>query len=382
LIIKIIEKQTGKNGIVKIVDDNQKACLGFSLCNGIGPITYTKLVSHFRSPHTAFFASPPDLRPFFRGVKLYDSFLSFRKSFHPDRELEKIKKCGAWVITQWDNNYPAFLKQINDPPICIYGKGDKNSIDFTHDICIGIVGARKNTPYGQYVAEELGKAFASAGLVIVSGMASGIDTISHQAAIAKQGRTIAVQGTAIDVVYPRENKELHEKILKEFGLIISEYPPGFITNPGMFILRNRIVVGLSRAIVVVEGGKHSGTLSTARYAAENGRDVYAVPGPITSELSVGPHILIREGARILSNAGELLKDFHLSQESEMVTQKPTDLHGLEKTIYDLLSVKKFYVDELSKKISLTASDILPILSLLEVRGIIGKELDGSFIARV
>lgn len=364
------------------MDDNQNACLGFSLSAGVGPMTFIKLVAHFGSPHAAFFASPSDLRPFFRGVKLYDSFILFRKSFHPERELEKIHRCGAWVITQWHNDYPKLLKQINDPPICLYGKGDRNSIDFTHDICIGIVGARKNTPYGQYVAEELGKAFASAGLVIVSGMASGIDTISHKAAIEKQGRTIAVQGTAIDVVYPRENKELHEKILKEYGLIISEHPPGFITSPGMFILRNRIVVGLSRAIVVVEGGKHSGTLSTARYAAENGRDVYAVPGPITSELSVGPHILLREGARILSNAGELLKDFHLNQESEMVTQKPTDLQGLEKTIYDLLSVKKFNVDELSKKVLLTVSEILPILSLLEVRGIIGKELDGSFIALV
>ena len=244
------------------------------------------------------------------------------------------------------------------------------------------MGARKNTPYGQYVAEELGKVCASAGLVIVSGMASGIDTISHKAAIEKQARTIAVLGTAIDIIYPSENKELHDQILNEYGIIISEYPPRFQTNRGMFVLRNRIVVGLSKAIVVVEGGKHSGTLTTARYAAENGRDVYAVPGPITSEMSVGPHILIREGARILSNAGELLNDFGLNHDLKMITKKPVDLTGEEKRIYDLLSIKKHYADEVAKKINLSVPEILPLLSLLEVRGVIGKGLDGSFTVRV
>lgn len=364
------------------MDENQQACLGFALSTGVGPMTFLKLVAHFGSPHSAFFAPSSELRPFFRGEKPYESFITFRKSYNPEKELQKITSCGAWVITQWSKDYPKLLKQINDPPICLFGKGDRNSIDFNNETCIGIVGARKNTPYGRYVAEELGKAFASAGLVIVSGMATGIDTISHKAAIEQEGRTIAVLGTGIDIIYPSENASLHEKILKEFGIIISEYPPGFITHAGMFVLRNRIIVGLSKAIVVVEGGKHSGTLTTARYAAENGRDVYAVPGPITSEMSVGPHILLREGARILSNANELLADFNLHQEGEMVTQKPTDLIGLEKTIYELVSVKKYHVDEMAKKLTLTVSDILPILSLLEVRGIVGKSNDGSFIALV
>jgi DNA processing protein len=232
------------------------------------------------------------------------------------------------------------------------------------------------------VVQELGKSFADAGLVIVSGMAAGIDTISHKAAIERQGRTVAVLGTSIDKVYPSENRELHDKILKEFGIVISEYPPQFPILRGMFVLRNRIIVGLSKAIVVVEGGEHSGSLITARYAAENGRDVYAVPGPITSEMSIGPHILLREGVHVLTNAQELLHDFGLSNETNIITQKPTDLSEKEKAIYNLLSIKKYFADELAEKISLTVTDTLPILSLLEVRGIIGKELDGSFIARV
>ncbi len=367
---------------MKDVDDNQEACLGFSLCSGIGPMTFVKLITHFDSPHSAFVAPSLALRPFFRIVKHYEAFLLFRRTYNPEKEIQRIQNNGAWIMTQWHDDYPKLLKNISDPPICLYGKGDRNSIDFTNDTCVGIVGARKNTAYGQYVAEELGRVFATAGLVIVSGMATGIDTISHKAAIEKQARTVAVLGTDIDIIYPTMNKELHDQIVKEYGIIISEYPPGFTTYPGMFVLRNRIIVGLSKAIVVVEGGKHSGTLTTARYAAENGRDVYAVPGPITSEMSVGPHILLREGAHVLSSANELLKDFGLNQESEMVTRKPTDLIGEEKTIYDLLSVKKYYADEVAKKISLSISETLPILSLLEVRGIIGKDLDGSFIVRV
>lgn len=364
------------------MDDNQEACLGFSLCSGVGPMTFAKLITHFGSPHGAFVAPSLELRPFFRLAKSYEAFLLFRNTYHPDKEIKRIEKNKAWIMTQWHSDYPKLLKNISDPPICLYGKGDRNSIDFTNDTCVGIVGARKNTAYGQYVAEELGRVFATAGLVIVSGMATGIDTISHTAAIEKQGRTIAVLGTGIDIIYPYMNRGLHDQIVKEYGIIISEYPPGFTTHVGMFVLRNRIIVGLSKAIVVVEGGKHSGTLTTARYAAENGRDVYAVPGPITSEMSVGPHILLREGARVLSSASELLKDFGLNQEPGMMTKKPMDLIGEEKIIYDLLTVKKYYADEVAQKISLSVSDTLPILSLLEVRGIIGKDLDGSFIARV
>ena len=364
------------------MDDNQKACLGFSLCVGVGPMTFSRLVAHFGSPHTAFFAPAHEIKPFFRIHKLYETFLLFRKSYIPEREIIRIQKGGVWIMTQWHSDYPKQLKNITDPPICLFGRGDRNSIDFTSDTCIGIVGARKNTAYGRYVAEELGGVFASAGLIIVSGMATGIDTISHQAAIEKQARTIAVLGTAIDVIYPHENKELCEQIINEFGIIISEYPPGFGTHPGMFVLRNRIIVGLSKAIVVVEGGKHSGTLTTARYAAENGRDVYAVPGPITSEMSVGPHILLREGAYVLSSAKELLVDFGLKSGSESDIKKPTDLIGKEKIIYDLLSVKKCFADEMARTIALNISETLPILSLLEVRGIIGKELDGSFTVRV
>ncbi|MCX6730738.1 MAG: DNA-processing protein DprA [Candidatus Roizmanbacteria bacterium] len=364
------------------MDDNQKACFGFSLCSGVGPMTFIKLVLEFKTPHHAFYASAEQLRPFFFREHQFNTFISFRSHYTYEKEIKKITAQNIWVMTQYHLDYPKLLKNISDPPICIFGKGDRNSIDFVNDVCVGVVGARKPTPYGTYIAKELGTSFASAGLVIVSGMATGIDTLSHEAAIEKQGRTIAVLGTSIDTIYPYTNKELHDKILKEYGIVISEYPPGYLVHRGMFVMRNRIIVGLSKAIVVVEGGEHSGSLITARFAAENGRDVYAVPGPITSEMSIGPHILLREGAHVLTSSKELLQDFGLNHGSERIVSKPLDLTGDEKIIYDLLSVKKYYADEVAKKISLSITETLPILSLLEVRGIIGKDFDGGFIVLV
>lgn len=364
------------------MDDTQKACLGFSLSNGVGPMTFIKLISQFKTPALAFFAPASQLQPFFRTRSFFEKFISFRNHYDPEMEIKKLEEQHVWVMTQYDGDYPKQLKNISDPPVVLYGKGDRNSINFLSDTCIGIVGTRKPTPYGIHVAEELGKACAMSGMVIVSGMATGIDTLSHKAAILEEGRTIAVQGTGIDMIYPPENKALHEQILKHYGIVISEYPPGFGIGRGLFVVRNRIIVGLSKAVIVIEGGEHSGSLITARYAAENGRDVYAVPGPITSDMSVGPHILLREGAHILTSPKELLRDFGIQNEMQIVSKKPTDLVGHEKSIYDLLSAKKYYIDELGKKAALPIADILPILSLLEVRGVVGKSIDGRFTVLV
>ena len=363
------------------MDDNQRACLGFSLCGGFGPITFKKLVSHYSSPSKAFSAPESQL---FKLVKETQArkLIAFRSKFKAEDEIKKLHSKNIWVVACIEKSYPQQLLELYDPPICLFGKGKISLFDFLTDSYVGIVGTRKATSYGLQMTKWISSTLSSQGVVIVSGMATGIDIIAHKAAIEKQARTIAVLGTGIDIIYPYENKALYEQIIREYGIIISEYPPGFGTNPGMFVLRNRIIVGISKAIVVVEGGKHSGTLTTARYAAENGRDVYAVPGPITSEMSVGPHILLREGAKVLSDPQELLHDFGLNPPSHSLEKMPADLTEQEKEVYDLLSVRKYTVDEVAKKMSVRISDLLPILSLLEVRGIIGKELDGQFTVRV
>lgn len=307
----------------------------------------------------------------------------YRTQFDPDSELKKMEKENVWIMTQYHDDYPKHLKEISDPPIALFGKGDRNSINFNRDLCIGIVGTRRPTPYGKHMAEELGRMCAANGIVVISGMATGIDTISHEAAIDTDGRTAAIQGTGIDMIYPSENKMLYERILKHYGVILSEYPIGHGIARGQFVLRNRIIVGLSKAILVVEGGVHSGSLITARYAAENGRDVYALPGPITSDMSQGPHMLLREGARLLTGAEDLMNELGMtSSVKSKPKMKPLDLVGSEKSIYELLSVAKYHVDEIGKKMSLPITDILPLLSLLEVRGIIAKGEDGRFTVEV
>lgn len=342
-------------------------------------MTFMRLVEEFRSPSAAFYASASRIRPFFRTIAQFEKFMSYRSHFDPESEVAKMRKNDVWVVTQYHEGYPKHLKEISDPPIALFGKGDRNSIDFNRDICIGIVGTRKPTPYGRHIAEELGRMCAANGMVVVSGMATGIDTISHKAAIDEQGRTIAVQGTGIDMVYPPENRPLHEQILKQYGMILSEYPIGYGIARGQFVLRNRIIVGLSKAILVVEGGVHSGSLITARYAAENGRDVYALPGPITSEMSEGPHILLREGAHVLMGMDYLMHEFGVMKKGRPLQKgKIPELCGDEKMIYELLSATHCHIDELGRKMARPITDILPAVSLLEVRGVITKREDGRF----
>lgn len=365
------------------MDDNQKACLGFCLSTGVGPMTFMRLVEEFRTPSSAFFAPSSRIRQFFRTTAHFEKFIMYRSRFDPDNELKKLEKENAWIMTQYHEDYPKHLKEISDPPIALFGKGNRGNINFNRDICIGIVGTRKPTAYGRHMAEELGKMCAANGIVVISGMASGIDTISHKAAIAEEGRTVAVQGTGIDMVYPPENKMLHEQILGHYGVVLSEYPIGHGIARGQFVLRNRIIVGLSKAILVVEGGVHSGSLITARYAAENGRDVYALPGPITSDMSQGPHILLREGAHLLTGVDDLMNELGMTNRGQIKPKtKPLDLNGEERNIYELLTVTKYHVDEIGKKISLPVTDVLPLLSLLEVRGVIRKAEDGRFTAEV
>lgn len=365
------------------MDDNQQACLGFCLSSGVGPMTFMRLIEEFGSPSSAFFASSSKIQRCFRTSAHFEKFITYRSRFDPDSELKKMENENVWVMTQYHKDYPKHLKEISDPPIALFGKGDRNSINFNRDTCIGIVGTRHPTAYGKHVAEELGKMCAANGIVVISGMATGIDTISHKAAIDTDGRTAAVQGTGIDMVYPPENKALHEQILKHYGVVLSEYPIGHGIARGQFVLRNRIVVGLSKAILVVEGGIHSGSLITARYAAENGRDVYALPGQITSDMSQGPHILLREGAHILTGIEDLMRELGMMRGTIIKPKiRPLDLFGEEKNIYELLTVKKYHVDEIGKKIALPVSDVLPLLSLLEVRGVIAKGDDGMFTAAV
>ncbi|MGX1827964.1 DNA-processing protein DprA [Paenibacillus taichungensis] len=224
-----------------------------------------------------------------------------------EQRQESVYKAGIEIVTYLDQDYPILMKETVQPPWVMYGRGDLNLL---HTQSIAMVGTRMPTVYGRKIGEKLAEQLCKAGLTIVSGLARGIDSVCHDAALRANGKTIAVFGTGIDNIYPPENTGLAERIA-ETGLLLSEYPPGTRARQGLFPERNRIIAGLTLGTLVVEADVRSGSLITADAALEAGRDVFAVPGPITSPKSRGSHNLIRQGAKLVTSATDLLEEFRL-----------------------------------------------------------------------
>ncbi|WP_315795320.1 DNA-processing protein DprA [Paenibacillus sp. BIC5C1] len=239
-----------------------------------------------------------------------DQAARLTKQFNADwieQRQESVYKAGIEVVTYLDQDYPILMKETVQPPWVMYGRGDLNLL---HTQSIAMVGTRMPTVYGRKIGEKLAEQLCKAGLTIVSGLARGIDSVCHDAALRANGKTIAVFGTGIDNIYPPENTGLAERIA-ETGLLLSEYPPGTRAHQGLFPERNRIIAGLTLGTLVVEADIRSGSLITADAALEAGRDVFAVPGPITSPKSRGSHNLIRQGAKLVTSATDLLEEFRL-----------------------------------------------------------------------
>ncbi|MEC0109256.1 DNA-processing protein DprA [Paenibacillus taichungensis] len=239
-----------------------------------------------------------------------DQAVRLTKQFNIDwieQRQESVYKLGIEVVTYLDHNYPILMKETVQPPWVMYGRGDLNLL---HAQSIAMVGTRMPTVYGRKIGEKLAEQLCKAGLTIVSGLARGIDSVCHDATLRANGKTIAVFGTGIDNIYPPENTSLAERIA-ETGLLLSEYPPGTRARQGLFPERNRIIAGLTLGTLVVEADIRSGSLITADAALEAGRDVFAVPGPITSPKSRGSHNLIRQGAKLVTCATDLLEEFRL-----------------------------------------------------------------------
>lgn len=291
--------------MVTIPDQEVGSSVMFSHCLGIGPMSYKRLLSHFGSATDALHASIKDLAQLL-SPKIVEQLEQYRNITYQQRIMERIVQKKITVLIQSDKRYPAALLQITDPPICLYVRGSEASISSLNSLSIAIVGTRKPSEYGSKVTENFASYLVKEEVVIVSGLALGIDSVAHQVAVDLKGRTVAVLGCGVDVVYPPEHIELYNKIQATGGLIVSEFPPGQTVQKGLFVARNRIISGLSRGVLVVEGEKHSGTLITARYAAEQGRDVFAIPGSIFSPLSQAPHLLLHEGAHLVTEPSQIL----------------------------------------------------------------------------
>jgi len=279
--------------------DEKRYWVAFSVFPGIGPVRFRLLLEHFGSAKKAWEAP------------LSDKFIHFRKTFDIDEYLEKLEHLHVSVLTLNDPKYPKLLKEISDPPFLLYIRGKNTGEPINLDQTIAVVGTRNITRYGEEVTRKIVKGLVANGFTIVSGMAYGVDAIAHQTAIDSGGKTIAVLGCGIDIIAPEGNARLYRAIGEEgHGAIVSEMPLGLRPDKGMFVARNRIISGLSLGVVVTEGAGDSGALITARNAGEQGREVFAVPGPITSTYSRAPAQLIKKGATLVETVEDILDEIN------------------------------------------------------------------------
>lgn len=330
------------------------------------------LLKHFGSPQAAWEASVKELA----GVPGIDvegpkSLAGRRAGIDPVKEAARLQYAGVNFICYDEPDYPENLLQIFDPPPVIFIRGSVKSLD---KLAVAVVGSRKPSPYGLLVAEKFAKDLAVLGITVISGMARGIDTAGHKGALAGGGRTVAVLGCGLDVVYPRENKKLMDRIV-DSGAVISEYPLGTPPEPWHFPARNRIISGLSLGTIVVEAAEKSGALITADFALEQGRDVMAVPGNIVSPLSRGPHRLIKQGARLVEGAGDIIDEMGL--ERLFPTRKENaggkvKMSVEEEALYNLLSLEPVSLDELIDRTGFPPQKVLAALMYLEIKGLTRK----------
>ena len=364
--------------------------LALALTPGLGPTKARRVIEFFGSVQALFRASLTELEAAGLRAISAQSLGTGRSMELAQDEVGKVAAADARIVSLDDPGYPTQLKQIYDPPLILYVRGNEASISQPG---IALVGTRHPTPYGSGMAERLACDLAARGLVIFSGMARGIDTAGHRGAIAAKGKTVAVWGTGVDVVYPKENTRLVEQILALGGAIISEFPMGTFPAPQNFPIRNRIISGISLGVLVVEAAEYSGTRITARCALEQNREVFAVPGNVTNKGSWTPNTLIKQGAKLVATWEdiweELPTEVRLTLQPEAGGESPegqtaslfgeTELSPHEKKIFALLKAdESTHIDDIVERLepALSSSEIFAALFELELAGKV-KQLPGK-----
>jgi DNA processing protein len=297
--------------------------LALRLIPGLGTRKAAALIARFRTPQAVFRASRTELEGAGLSGSIAQSIVSgcsFDDALH---QQDKMKELGASLVTMGDASYPELLRQIFDPPVVLFARGN---VDLLRSTCFAVVGTRRPTPYGIAVAERLAGDLARAGVTIVSGMARGIDSAAHKGTLAAEGSTVAVLGCGVDVVYPSENRKLSLDIAAK-GLIVSEFPMGSVAFPQNFPIRNRVISGLSVGLLVVEGAQYSGSAITAKLALDQGRELFAVPGNVTSKLSWGPNLLIKQGAKLVQDWNDVIVDLPAETRLKLIHEGKERLLG-------------------------------------------------------
>ena len=363
--------------------------LALALTQGLGPTRIKKLIEHFGTAERVFQASLTELEAMGMRAVSAQSIATGKSLELAQQECGKAVEARARIISLSDPEYPARLKEIYDPPVVLFVKG---SVEVLAQPGIAVVGTRHPTPYGSGMAERLSTDLASRGLVIISGLARGVDTASHRGAVAAKGRTVAVLGTGIDVMYPKENSRLAEQIVVLGGALITEFPVGTSPTPQNFPIRNRIISGMSAGVLVVEAAEYSGTRITSRCALEQNRDVYAVPGNVTNKNSWGPNTLIKQGAKLVATWEDVWEELPADVQ-EVLNSMPNESPGPEtaslfpdqatspheKKILKLLKAdESTHIDQLVELLEneMSSSEIFAALFELELNGKV-RQLPGK-----
>jgi DNA processing protein len=374
------------------MDESLVYWLGLMRVEGLGVRSAHKLIGRFGSPHAAYMASLTELEVAGLPAPVCQSIFAQAGLKEAEKEIEAAVKLGCQLIHYSDDQYPTRLREIADPPLVLYVRGDLKALS---EISVAVVGTRRPSTYGLQVARRIAHDLAERGVVIVSGLARGIDSASHHGALDAKGRTVAVQGRGMDGIYPSENKKLAEKIM-ESGAVISEFPLGTGPTPENFPIRNRIISGLSLGVIIVEASEYSGSLITARLALEQNREVFAVPGNITAAQSFGPNHLIKQGAKLVDQWMDVVEEFSPEVRAQLLPAEGAGGDGVaepglfeaslspdQKMVFDSLRVDEaMFVDSVFGAVALPQPRVLAVLLELEMSGLIRQLPGKNFIRKL
>lgn len=373
-----------------------KEWIALNMTPGVGPRAATKLLERFGSAGAVFQARRSELEQLRLKPETIDSIIKREFEDKAEQEFEHVKALGGDILILDDGSYPAYLREIADPPITLYVKGDWQAC--FDQPAVAIIGSRKSSTYGENAAEMLSRDLASRGICIISGLARGIDSAAHKGAIQAGGRTVAVMGTGIDAVYPRENTRLVREILESGGAVVSQFPLGTPPIGENFPYRNRIISGLSLAVLIVEATEKSGSLITARLAAEQNREVMAVPGNITSRNSIGTNYLIKAGAKLVQQWQDVVAELPSDIAAAILPPRiegadgdgldvrqpelePAGMNENETLVWrHLLPDEPLHIDLLLERSALSFGDLNAALVGLDIRDLI-RVLPGKNYAR-
>jgi DNA processing protein len=358
----------------------QEAFIALNMVPHLGPVRLRRLLDFFGSPERILAAGRNELQGI-EGLNqtLIESLISWESVIDLTQELMWIREFGATATTLEDDNYPALLREIHDPPTVLYVWGQLNPRD---QHAIGVVGSRRTSHYGLECAKKISYQIAYAGLTVVSGLAAGIDTAAHKGALAAKGRTVAVLGAGLRHLYPPENQALAEKIA-ESGAVVTEFPMNTTPDRQTFPMRNRIISGWGSGLLVVEAGLNSGALISAAQAADQGRNLYAIPGPIDRPTSRGSNRLIQQGAKLVMSIDDILEDVQalFPKAPDLIPSKPPDIGGDLLKVYDAISSQETSIDDIIDRSGLTAGATAVALLQLEMQHLV-RQLPGKYFVKL